>query len=45
MNFDPFFNGLGAPDRLWETGNIVKLVEDAEPKPSKRDPYREKNSN
>ena len=35
----------GVSDRLWEIGDIVKLVEDAEPKPSKRGPYKEKNSN
>jgi hypothetical protein len=27
-------------DRLWEIGDIVKLVEDAEPVPIKRGPYR-----
>lgn len=27
-------------DRLWEIGDIVKLVEDAEPKPGKRGPYK-----
>lgn len=35
----------GVPDRLWEIGDIVKLVEDAEAKPGKRDPYKKKNSN
>ena len=35
----------GVSDRLWEIGDIVKLVEDAEPKPSKRGPYKEKNPN
>jgi len=29
----------GVSDRLWEIGDIVKLVEDAERKPSKRGPY------
>ncbi len=30
----------GVSDRLWEIGDIVKLVEDAEPKPSKRGSYK-----
>ncbi len=30
----------GVSERLWEIGDIVKLVEDAEPKPSKRGPYK-----
>ena len=30
----------GASDRLWEIGDIVKLVEDAEVKPGKRGPYK-----
>ena len=30
----------GVSDRLWEIGDIVKLVEDAEPKPSKRGLYK-----
>ena len=30
----------GVSDRLWEIGDIAKLVEDAEPKPSKRGPYK-----
>ena len=30
----------GVSDRLWEIGDIVKLVEDAEPKLSKRGPYK-----
>jgi hypothetical protein len=29
----------GISDRLWEIGDIVKLVEDADPKPEKRGPY------
>ena len=29
----------GVSDRLWEIGDIVKLVEDAETKPGKRGPY------
>ena len=35
----------GISDRLWEIGDIVKLVEDAEPKPGKRGPYKKRNSN
>ncbi len=30
----------GVSDRLWEIGDIVKLVEDAEAKPVKRGPYK-----
>lgn len=30
----------GVSDRLWEIGDIVKLVEEAEPKPGKRGPYK-----
>ena len=30
----------GVSDRLWEIGDIVKLVEDAEVKPGKRGPYK-----
>ena len=30
----------GVSDRLWEIGDIVKLVEDAEAKPGKRGPYK-----
>ncbi len=30
----------GMSDRLWEIGNIVKLVEDAKTKPGKRGPYK-----
>ena len=30
----------GVSDRLWEIGDIVKLVEDAEAAPGKRGPYR-----
>ena len=30
----------GVSDRLWEIGDIVKLVEDAELKPGKRGPYK-----
>ena len=30
----------GVTDRLWEIGDIVKLVEDAEPAPKKRGPYK-----
>jgi IS1 family transposase len=35
----------GVSDQLWEIGDIVKLVEDAEAKPGKRGPYKKKNSN
>ncbi len=35
----------GVTDRLWEIGEIVKLVEDAETKPGKRGSYKKKNSN
>ncbi len=35
----------GVPDRLWEIGDIVKLVEDAEPKLDKRGSYTKKNTN
>lgn len=32
----------GVSDRLWEIGDIVKLVEDAEPAPAKRGPYKKR---
>jgi IS1 family transposase len=32
----------GVSDRVWDVVDIVKLVEDAEPKPSKRGPYKKK---
>ena len=32
----------GVSDRLWEIGDIVKLVEDAQPKPGKRGPYKKR---
>jgi len=32
----------GVSDRLWEIGDIVKLVEDAEPKSGKRGPYKKR---
>ena len=35
----------GVTDRLWEIGDIVKLVEDGEPKPGKRGPYNKHNAN
>ena len=35
----------GVSDRLWEIGNIVKLVEDAEAAPSERGPYKKRISN
>jgi len=35
----------GVSGRLWEIGDIVKLVEGAEAKPGKRGAYKEKNSN
>ncbi len=47
MRFSPGTGGLpasamaaGVSDRLWEIGDIVKLVEDAEVKPGKRGPYK-----
>jgi len=35
----------GVSDRLWEIGDIVKLVEDAEANPGERGPYKKKNTN
>ena len=35
----------GVSDRLWEIGDIVKLVEDAEMKPSPRGSYKKRISN
>jgi IS1 family transposase len=35
----------GVSDRLWEIGDIVKLIEDAEVKPTKRGPYRKREEN
>ena len=32
----------GVSDRLWEIGDIVKLVEDAEAEPGKRGPYEKR---
>jgi hypothetical protein len=32
----------GVSDRLWDGVDIVKLVEDAEPKAGKRGPYKKK---
>ncbi len=32
----------GVSDRLWEIGDIVKLVEDTEPKPGKRGLYKKR---
>lgn len=32
----------GVSDQLWEIGDIVKLVEDAETKPGKRGPYKKR---
>ena len=32
----------GVSDRLWEIGDIVKLVEDTEPAPKKRGPYKKR---
>lgn len=32
----------GVSDRLWEIGDIVKLIEDAEPAPKKRGPYKKR---
>ncbi len=34
----------GVSARLWEIGDIVKLVEDAETKPGKRGPYKKANA-
>jgi hypothetical protein len=34
----------GVADRLWDIGDIVKLVENAEPKPGKRGPYRKQDA-
>jgi hypothetical protein len=34
----------GVSDRLWHIGDIVTLLEAAEPKPKKRGPYRKRNS-
>ncbi len=34
----------GVSGRLWEIGDIVKLVEDTEEKPGARGPYKKKNS-
>ncbi len=33
---------VGVSDRLWEIGDIVKLVEDAEAKPGKRGSYKKR---
>jgi len=35
----------GVSDRLWEIGDIVKLVEDVEPAPKKRGPYKRRSTN
>jgi len=35
----------GVSGRLWEIGDIVKLVADGEPKPGKRGPYNKHNAN
>ena len=35
----------GICDRLWDMADIVKLIDDAAPKPGPRGPYRERNSN
>ncbi len=35
----------GVSDRLWEIGDIMKMVEDAEPKLDKRGSYTKKNTN
>jgi hypothetical protein len=32
-------------DRLWTMADIDKLIDDAAPKPGRRGPYRERNSN
>lgn len=35
----------GVTERLWEIVDIVRLVEDAAPKPGPRGPYKKRNSN
>jgi hypothetical protein len=34
----------GISDRLWTMADIVKLIDDAAPKPGPRGPYRPRNS-
>ena len=34
----------GVSDRLWEIGDIVKLVEDTEAKPGKRGSYKKRSA-
>lgn len=34
----------GVSDRLWEIGDIVKLVEDVEAAPGKRGPYKKRSA-
>ena len=48
FDFETFFPPIpamaaGVSDRLWEIGDIVKLVEDAEMKPGKRGTYKNRN--
>ena len=35
----------GVSGRLWEIDDIVKLVEDVEPRPGERGPYKKRNAN
>ncbi len=35
----------GVSDRLWEIGDIVKLIGDVAAKPGARGPYKKENSN
>ncbi|MCZ6522813.1 MAG: IS1 family transposase, partial [Alphaproteobacteria bacterium] len=34
----------GVSDRLWEMGDIVKLIDEAAPRPGKRGPYKNRDS-
>ena len=35
----------GVTDRLWDVEDIVRLMEEAAPKPGPRDPYKKRVSN
>ncbi len=35
----------GVTDRLWELEDIVKLIDDAPPKPDPRGPYKRRSAN
>ena len=35
----------GVTDRLWDIEDIVRLVDEAAPKPNPRGPYKKRNSN